>query len=223
MHWLKTQARQGILGQDRVTIIWSLALLVLVNITRLGYDLLNHGPYFWILKTPLDDLIPVVKPFIIPYITLNPLIYASALLFLFFRVKIFQSAALSMTLVFLISFFFYAFLQTYVERPQLAGNDFFTQLMVQTYASDNPFNDFPSLHVSLSTILAIHWWKVDRRIGLPVGLWVVLIIMSTMFVKQHYVLDVVAGLILAFGASLFFLRRIVDRSSIQMKSAESFG
>ena len=42
--------------------------------------------------------------------------------------------------------------------------------MIRTiYASDQPYNDFPSLHTSLSTVIAIHWWRFDRRIGHPRG------------------------------------------------------
>jgi membrane-associated phospholipid phosphatase len=78
------------------------------------------------------------------------------------------------------------------------------------YASDNAYNDFPSLHTSLSTILAIHWWRVDKRIGIPVVIWVALVVASTVFVKQHYIADMISGLLLAFGAALFFLRQVVD-------------
>jgi membrane-associated phospholipid phosphatase len=61
------------------------------------------------------------------------------------------------------------------------------------YTSDNAYNDFPSLHTSLLTILAIHWWRVDKRIGIPVTLWVALIVAATVFIKQHYVADLSAG------------------------------
>ena len=211
MAWLRAQARQGILGQDWMTILVSLGLLVVVNVVRIPYEQLNHGPYVLNLNTALDDFIPVVPLFVIPYISLQPLIFASAALFILFRIRIFQSAALAMTVTFLVSYLFYAFAQTYIERPTLTGTDPFTQLIVQVYAGDNPFNDFPSLHVALSTILAIHWWRVDRRIGIPVAIWVGLIVLSTVFIKQHHVADIFGGLILAFATSLFFLDRIVDR------------
>ncbi len=210
MAWLKAQARQGILGQDRATIVVSLVLLVLVNVARVPYDLLNHGPAVLNLNTPLDDLIPVVPVFVVPYVSLQPLIFASAALFLLFRGRVFQSAALAMITTFLISYVFYVFLQTSIDRPTLTAADPFTRQIVAVYASDNPFNDFPSLHVSLSTILAIHWWRVDRRIGLPMAIWVTLIVLSTVLVKQHHVLDIAGGLVLAFSTSLVFRRLVLD-------------
>jgi membrane-associated phospholipid phosphatase len=59
-------------------------------------------------------------------------------------------------------------------------------------------NAFPSLHVSL-TILAVLFvfarsWKWGVRL-LPLG---VLIILSTLFIKQHAVVDVIGGLLLAW-------------------------
>jgi membrane-associated phospholipid phosphatase len=218
MAWLRAQARQGILGQDRTAMAVSLVLLVLAIAARTPYDLLNHGPYVLNLNTPLDDLIPVVPPFVVPYVSLQPLIYASAVLFLLFRVRIFRSTALAMIATFLVSYLFYAFLQTYIDRPTLTGGDPFTQQILAVYAGDNPFNDFPSLHVSLSTILAIHWWRVDRRIGLPMAAWVTLIVLSTVLIKQHHVLDIVGGLVLAFSTSLFFLRLVGDRPSVPSRS-----
>jgi membrane-associated phospholipid phosphatase len=78
------------------------------------------------------------------------------------------------------------------------------------YAGDHPFNDFPSLHVSTSAIIAIHWWRFNRRAGLVAVIWAVLIAMSTVLIRQHYLADVAGGLILAYGISLFFLR-LIDR------------
>ncbi len=211
MMWLKTQLRQGIFGQGWVNAVGCLVLAVGVYLTSKIYDLLNHGPNVIFLKTPLDDLIPVVKPFIIPYVSLEPFIYTTLVLFLIFRARIFQSATLAMIVVWFVSYAFYFFLQSFIIRPSLTGEDVLTKMILQVYASDNPFNDFPSLHTSLSTVLAIHWRRVDRRIGVPVALWVALIVLSTVFVKQHYVPDVIGGLILAFGASWFVLNRIVPK------------
>jgi membrane-associated phospholipid phosphatase len=205
---LRGQLRQGIIGQDRQSIVACLALVGLTYLTSRGYRALNHGPQVLFLKTPLDDQIPLVPPFVIPYVTLGPFIYLSLLAFLLFRVRIFQSAALAMTTVLLVSYGFFFFLQTYVERPELTGDDVLIRLLREVYTMDNSYNDFPSLHVALSTTMAIHWWRLDRRVGLPLALWTALIVASTVFVKQHYLLDIPAGLALAFGASLFFLRRL---------------
>ena len=211
MAWPRAQLRSGIFGESPRGVSFTLALGVVAIVTSLFYDGLNHGPYVLFLRTPIDDLIPVIGPFAVPYVSLRPFIYASALLFLLFRARIYRSAALSMTITLLISYAFYAVAQSYIERPVLTGNDVFSQMIREVYAGDQPYNDFPSLHASLSTIFAIHWWRVDRRIGLAVAIWAALIVVSTVFVKQHYVADMVAGVLLAFVASRGSLRLVGER------------
>ncbi len=208
---LKAQWEQGIAGTGWGNALACILLAAGVYFTSKIYALLNHGPYILFLKTPLDDVIPVVKPFVIPYVSLEPFIYASLVLLLVFRTRLFQSATLSMIATWFISYAFYFFLQSFVLRPTLAGDDVLTQMIRDVYAGDNAYNDFPSLHTSLSTILAIHWWRFDKRVGLPVALWVALIVLSTVFVKQHYVPDILGGLVLAFGTAWFFLRVIANR------------
>ena len=211
MPWLRAQLRSGIFGEGRRGAAFTIAIGVVAIVTSLFYDSLNHGPYRLFLRTPIDDLIPVIGPFAVPYVSLRPFIYVSALLFLLFRARIYRSAALSMTVTLLISYGFYALLQSYIERPVLTGDDLFSRMIRDVYAGDQPYNDFPSLHASLSTIFAIHWWRVDRRIGMPVAMWAVLIVVSTVFVKQHYVADMVAGVLLAFVVSRVSLRLMAER------------
>ena len=207
MEWLKAQLRQGIFGTGWQTAGISILLAVGVYFTSIIYDLLNHGPAVIFMKTPLDDFIPVIPIFIIPYVSLRPFVYATLVILLLFRTRLFQSAALSMIAAWFVSYTFYFFAQSVMVRPLLVEQDILTQMIRDVYASDNPFNDFPSLHTSLSTILAIHWWRVDKRIGVPVAIWVALIVLSTVFVKQHYIPDVILGLLLAFGVSWVFLSR----------------
>jgi hypothetical protein len=149
---LREQLRLGIFGEGPRSAVGTLVLGVAAIVASLFYDALNHGPSVLFLRTPLDDLIPVVGPFVIPYVSLRPFIYLSAVLFLLFRARIYRSAAVSMIVVLAVSYAFYAFLQTYIERPAIAGDDLFARMIRDVYAGDQPFNDFPSLHASLSTI-----------------------------------------------------------------------
>jgi len=210
---LREQLRLGIFGESPRTAVVTLVLGVTAIVVSLFYDALNHGPSVLLLRTPLDDLIPVVGPFVIPYVSLRPFIYVSAVLFLLFRARIYRSAAVSMIVVLAVSYAFYAFLQTYIDRPAITGDDLFSRMIRDVYASDQPFNDFPSLHASLSTIFAIHWLRVDRRLGVPIAIWAGLIVVSTVFVKQHYVPDVVAGVLLASVTSWWSLRVLAGRGS----------
>lgn len=196
----------GLFGTGWKNAILSMGLAVAVYLTSLIYALLNHGPTVLNLRTPLDAALPAVPIFVIPYVSLQPIIYVSLVVLLLTRTRIFQSVSLSLIIAWFVSYAFYFFLQTSVLRPVLTSGDVLTRMIRAVYAADNPFNDFPSLHTSLSTIIAMHWFRVDRRVGIIVSVWTVFIVASTVLIKQHYLADVVAGLLLAFGTSLLSMR-----------------
>jgi membrane-associated phospholipid phosphatase len=202
---------QGIFFSGWLNALFSIALAVAVYFVSSIYALLNHGPAVLNLHTPIDSAIPVVPVFVIPYNSLQPYIYATLLLFLLFRTKYFQSACLAMITVWMISYGFYYFLQSEVVRPVLTGTDVFSRMVMAVYSGDNAFNDFPSLHTSLSTILAIHWMKVNKPLGIILSIWTALIVASTLFIKQHYIADMIFGLALAFTFSYLYLKVIVKK------------
>ena len=203
---------QGIFYTGWKNAIFSFLLAVGVYFTSQIYYALNHGPAVINLHTALDSAIPVVPIFVIPYDSLQPYIYATLILFLLFRSKYFQSACLAMITVWFISYAFYYFLQSEVIRPVLTGTDTFSKMVMNVYAGDNAYNDFPSLHTSLSTILAIHWVKVNRPLGILLSIWTALIVASTLLVKQHYIADMIFGLALAFAAALLYTRMLIRKT-----------
>jgi len=203
---------QGIFYTGWKNAIFSILLAVGVYFTSQIYYALNHGPAVINLHTALDSAIPVVPIFVIPYDSLQPYIYATLILFLLFRSKYFQSACLAMITVWFISYAFYYFLQSEVIRPVLTGTDTFSKMVMNVYAGDNAFNDFPSLHTSLSAILAIHWVKVNRPLGILLSIWTALIVASTLLVKQHYIADMIFGLALAFAAALLYTRMLIRKT-----------
>ena len=92
----------------------------------------------------------------------------------------------------------------------------FTQLIAGIYRTDTPTNILPSIHVfnSLAVYFAIHNCQTlkDKK-WLQGGSLILssLIILSTMFIKQHSVIDVCLGTTLAlFGHLLFYPQRTED-------------
>ena len=210
---LKKYFNEGVFRTGWLNAVLCLVLASAVYFANEIYDLLNHGPAVMNLRTPLDTALPVVRPFVIPYVSLDLVVYFTLIFFLLFRTKIFQSAALAMITAFFVSYLFYFFLQTEVIRPVLTGSDLFTRLIQGVYATDNPYNDFPSLHTSVSTLLTIHWFQLNRRAGFIAAFWTTLIVASTVLIKQHYVADLVAGLLLAFGVSSLYIKLILRRKA----------
>jgi len=97
---------------------------------------------------------------------------------------------------------------TMAPRPaSVAGSGFAVWGLRFLYGADPPFNCFPSLHVAHSCVSALTCLRVHRGLGIAAGLCAALVGVSTLFTKQHYVLDVLAGGLLAGGAFFLFLRK----------------
>jgi membrane-associated phospholipid phosphatase len=75
------------------------------------------------------------------------------------------------------------------------------------YDMDPPVNCFPSLHVAHSFVGAFALWRLHARLGALALACAAVVALSTLFTKQHYVLDVVAGTALAYAAYALFMRR----------------
>jgi membrane-associated phospholipid phosphatase len=96
---------------------------------------------------------------------------------------------------------------TVASRPaDVAGQGFAVWGLRFLYEADPPYNCFPSLHVAHSFVSALTIYRVHREVGIGAALGASLVAVSTLYSKQHYVLDVIAGILLACVAYLVFLR-----------------
>ena len=99
----------------------------------------------------------------------------------------------------------YLVFPVYFERPHLEVSSLHTWLLSLSYL-DKPYNHFPSLHVALSW-LAVFASQVSRPARTALAVVAVGISVSTIFVKQHYIVDVVYGFALA-GLAWRAVRRL---------------
>ena len=74
------------------------------------------------------------------------------------------------------------------------------------YDADPPYNCCPSLHVAHSFVSALACYRVHRTLGFVAISCASLVGVSTLFTKQHYVADVIAGILLALAGYAVFLR-----------------
>ncbi len=96
---------------------------------------------------------------------------------------------------------------TAAPRPEeVAGEGFAAWSLRLAYSLDPPYNCFPSLHVAYSFVSALACYRVHRRVGTVAAGWAALIAVSTLYTKQHYVADVIAGTLSAYVAYVLFLR-----------------
>lgn len=162
----------------------------------------------WMLHLPelaLDRMVPV-QPAWAP-------VYLSYFLFPFLPMLIMRQeelirrTLLAWLMVWIVGYACFLVYPTTLPRPAgEMGEGFFAWFLQGVYDGDPPRNCFPSLHVATPFVAALSCWRVHRGVGLAAGLWASLIAVSTLFTKQHYVADVIAGIALAGAAWALFLR-----------------
>lgn len=155
---------------------------------------------YWQVYTPLDGLIPFCEAFVVPYYLWYPLLFGTGLLLLLKDVPNFKKYMLFLILGFGAALFFCLLVPNGQDlRPDSFPRDnLLTRLVGLMYQMDTNTNVFPSMHVIGSVAAAAAVWKSSalRRLRLPWAVLAVAISLSTVFIKQHSVLDV-------FGALLF--------------------
>lgn len=87
------------------------------------------------------------------------------------------------------------------------------------YAADPPYNCFPSLHVAHSFVSAFACRLVHRGVGRVAVLCASLVAFSTLLTRQHYILDVAAGIALACVAQAIVLKVKSDVPSADRRAA----
>lgn len=94
---------------------------------------------------------------------------------------------------------FFILIPTTNSRPEVLGDGLAQVLMRFVYQVDAPTNLFPSIHCLVSWLCFIgvrgknyvpKWWRVFSCVSACA------VFASTLFTKQHYIIDVIAGVVL---------------------------
>jgi len=108
------------------------------------------------------------------------------------------------------------------DLASVSGADSLSAMALRTlYALDPPVNLCPSLHVAFGALAALAIMKAVPRLSLPAIVMVVLIAASVCTVKQHFVLDVAGGLLLAAAAAPLIVVEAQAPAATRMKPARS--
>ena len=159
---------------------------------------------FTVLHVAFDDVIPFCEWFIFPYIIWFIYIPLVVGFILFTSRKEFYEVSaylfIGMSICLLICTLWPNGQDLRVE--EFADNNFMTWVMDIIYRADTNTNVFPSIHVYNSVGAFIFLCKSEKlsgKVGVKVASAVlsILIILSTMFLKQHSVVDVIGGIVLS--------------------------
>ena len=164
----------------------------------------RRGVRYFYIHSPLDDQIPFIEYFVIPYL-LWFIFIAATLAYFFFTDKrgFYRLAAFLCTGMTIFLIVCTVFPNAQNLRPDtFARDNVFVDLVRYIYQTDTPTNVLPSLHVfnSLGASVAIaHSPRLRKHPLVRYGAYCLaaLIILSTVFLKQHSVTDVFAAFAMA--------------------------
>lgn len=193
----------------KYTLWLPLYLLVFLALERLP------GRGYWATQLPIDAHIPFCEWFVIPYCLWYPFLIAVGLYLLCRDRAAFRRYMLFLGSTFLLSGLVWLVLPSGQDlRPAVFPRENpLTALIAGLYRIDTNTNVFPSVHVVGAVGGALAVWDCRgsenrRHLRRGAAALAVLICLSTVFIKQHTVLDVAGGLLLAG-----FVARRVYRSA----------
>lgn len=192
---------------------------------------IDHEQYF-MPYFKIDHMIPFIPAFVVPYILWFAWIPLACIILLLYDEDMFirtrRLLIIGMTAFLIISAVFPTKLDL---RPDtLPDSGIFCQLLNVIYSADTSTNVFPSIHVyntcaiwhavyaSNNGILGKRWFNIGTTI------LSVLIILSTMFIKQHSIIDVAGGIImfvLVYYIILIFFEKGLDSRSVKAPADEA--
>ena len=180
----------------------------------LGFLLLEEHvhPRYWI-SSDLDAYIPFCAAFLIPYLAWFPMVVGMYAYFYRRDPESYLSLCRGMVVGLTICLALYAiFPNGQLLRRPIQGEDLLSQLVRLLRRMDTPTNVCPSIHVFVTVTVALTAGRsramARQRLlrGALMVLWV-LICLSTVFLKQHSVVDVALGAALALVLDLIQRQR----------------
>lgn len=157
---------------------------------------LNRRPvkYYW--KTNLDDKIPLVQGMIVVYSSYFLLFFGGSFRLIFSDQ--FWPFIRAMIIAQSLGDLFWWLWPNGVKRPEIAGEGVIREWLKKLYRFDQyDGNAAPSAHVFHALVIGYFSSRLWTDWGLLIYGWVALIIASTVLIKQHYLVDILGGMLVA--------------------------
>ena len=166
------------------------------------------GPY-WATQLPVDSLIPFCPYFIVFYMSWSPLLAVLGIYLILKDAEGFRRYMWYIMVTFTTAVVFCILIPNGQDlRPAvMAHHNAATWLVEYTYSIDTNTNVFPSVHIlgCMAAVAAVWHTPGLKKPAWRWGatLYGILIMVSTVFVKQHAAIDVLAGLLTGAIAYVF--------------------
>lgn len=188
-----------------------LLLYFAIYLPWFGYLEKTVTTHFHVIHMAVDDYIPFCEYFIIPYLLwFFYVAWGVGYFYLKDRSEYFRLCSVLFTgmTIFLVISTIYPN-GHYLRPTEFARDNIFTDMVRQLYATDTSTNLFPSIHVYNSIAVNMAVWhcenfRKNKMVRYGSAFLMISIVLSTMFLKQHSVFDVLTGIVMAV-----FMYRVV--------------
>jgi membrane-associated phospholipid phosphatase len=177
-------------------------MLALLGVSATTFVLIDHAQARLLahsrilhLESAWDAAIPFVPEFVFVYVAYYVWVLLPALV-LNHRVQ-FYRAVTAFGFAQAVAITVFVIVPSSMVRPEITGGGPARDLLRLLYAIDPGFNVLPSLHVAHSALVAMYFRSVRPALFPLVAIGSLLISLSTLLIKQHWLWDVPAGLGLA--------------------------
>lgn len=184
----------------------------------------NLTSEYFIMHCRLDDMIPFCEYFLIPYLFWFVFMIGMVIYSLLYEVELFENYMRYIIITYSVGLIiFFLFPTCQMLRPvSFQRDNLFTQILAGFYQFDTSTNVCPSLHVVGSLAVTFAGLK-SKRLTSPGWKFFfiiggILISISTVFVKQHSLIDVAAGFIICVLAHPVIYGRFAERPQNQRVS-----
>ena len=170
-------------------------------------------------KLPID-IFPLWPVWVIPYVLCYPL-WLAGFAWAAFKMsdRMFRAFVLAFLITCSVSIAIFFVFPTYVPQAELYGNGPLIILLRLLHENAGRYNALPSGHIYVTALLTFFYslWYPRYK-----PLWILILVIvsfSTLFTLQHYILDIVAGLIVA-GLGYYLGIRWTGFASVQSPPAK---
>ncbi len=195
--------------------------LIVIAYQAILYFLAKFTPFQeHVIGSSIDSKIPFIPIFIIPYVLWYLFLVVVPCLLYTQNKKDFYKYITANILVDTVATIIFIVYPTLLIRPEIQVDGIFTWLVSFIYWGDTPaLNCFPSIHCAncfVAIYIMLKGNKVKNKDRIFTILFGLLIIISTLFIKQHALIDVVGALFLStlivFIVEEFHLENFLEKN-----------
>ena len=186
--------------KNNIKIIITIILLIIFQISL--YFFAKFTPFeYHIVNIEFDNYIPFISIFIFPYILWYISLFLVPYLFSKYDKTLYQVYVKTILISLIIAFLIYFFYPTTLIRDNVVVKDIPTYLISLIYELDTPaLNCLPSAHCILSFVhiyITLIIKKMNKKVKLLIIIQSILVVLATVFIKQHVIVDVISAFILS--------------------------